>query len=1773
MTDKSKKWLSMLLVIAMLLSMLVVPAAAEEGDGTEEVPDTGTYAVAIDTEISGGTVTAEPAESVEPGAQVTVTVTSLEGFTLKEGSLSCTTEGEAAEVELSPAGEGSYTFQMPEDNVVLTAVFEALPGTSLTGGDIITGGTTITEDGTYQLAEGAGGVITIGEGVSEVTLVGGGAEWDEAYTMTTTPCSNLYIDCTAVPGVTLTLEDCYISNNSSQTFGGIIGFKGSGNTLCFEGVNVLDYNIGGGANPAAIHVDTETELSIEGSGTLYFYKSAQGSGIGGSTGELNGDITFSMTGAAFLKGTKQGALVGAGSNSKNVEGVPGKIVFESGSYNLVSNSRGAAIGGSAGAGGGSAGTNVYVKGGTVNINVDYTGAAVGGGGYATGNDASGGTIYISGGSLRTYVDENAANGSETGYQGAPYTAGINDAAITAARKDGAGSAVYKCIFDTALLETPAASFDVQVDGTAFYSGGLHGYGYVQEGLDKGEQITISSTPSNWYENGDTCLYFYLTAGNHVLTVNGERFNVTYDAEAAADPAVFTTSGPFTVAHELPTGNPDADVWDGTLDFSWYDEHDVKTEYHITKPAQWAALAWICSEHLGELGELGAESYTAGNITGITGTIPTAQNKFEGVTFYLDSDLDMGGVYDAETGAAVTDGNYDAAWSGPNYYPVGAQAVNDRGDGIFYGLFYGCFDGQGHLVKNIRCVRTSGTSAAKNGSQSMGLFGRLGAADNTAYPETDIIIENVAVDGYIHGYRSTGGVVGKTLHVGTGHEILIRGCMNFADVYTLGGAKGTGGVAATLWNGAKVSDCANFGNISGNYTTANTAGVSGAAEGPTSNSYNVGLVTNSARAANTGAVALNQSAADVTNCYALEGSAPGYPSSIVNGNTLVSGGWKTEDEMKTPEFAALLGAAWVLPGGSVKLISSGLAELAGGYPVPKTMTVEHTYSEKWSSDDTHHWHACTVSGCTDVADRAGHTWDAGVVTLEPTAGTSGSKTYTCTVCGKNKVETIPATGGGSGTGGGPGTDVDTSGLDLTSSNWDGISVDVSWYLADETQGSYTIYTAAELAGVAALVNGLINNGCKVYTGEEVLSAEKWNNSAYVKNGSGTSGGNNQSTNDYSYGVENFDGWTIALGADLDMSAGNYMPIGGQYLMHDENTSSKIGSSFCGFLDGQGHSVTIQCDRHCSANYGDGQSVGFIGRLGVHDNDGDDLRPTGAGVCDLAVYGSVKANRSVGGIVGKIGKTSDGAVIEGCANFADVSGTDAKGTGGIVGAAWNGGVIRNCYNAGDISNTHNAYGGIAGSCEIEVVNCYNAGKITGAGTTAAIASDNGGSTYENCYWLTGTADVGVYNITSDQVVEKTASEMKSAAFVDALGSAFTADTKQINSGYPVLSWQNPGGTTGSGSGGLGGGSSAAEKPEMEETEASATTEVSNGKATVTVDSEALSETLESAKPNTQIVISADLDGEDVDEVTLVLTGEDVSALAGAGVSLRAGLELAGVTLSNTALKDLAEEKGDEITLTAAARKDGVYIGAAVDGKAMSQVEGGVRVTLPVSNPTGGTVLILVGSDGTETVIKKSAVVEGGVCAILEGSCTVRAEDRSRTFADVKSSDWFAGAVAFVSSRELFQGVSDAQFAPTMPMTRAMLVTVLHRLEDQPGAGAAASFGDVPAGAWYALAVAWASENSIVTGTGSGFNPDGNVTREQIAAILYRYMRYLGLDVSASGDLSKFSDGGETSGWAEDAMKWAVGAGILTGKSGTILDPTGTASRAEVATMLQRLVNLMI
>lgn len=177
----------------------------------------------------------------------------------------------------------------------------------------------------------------------------------------------------------------------------------------------------------------------------------------------------------------------------------------------------------------------------------------------------------------------------------------------------------------------------------------------------------------------------------------------------------------------------------------------------------------------------------------------------------------------------------------------------------------------------------------------------------------------------------------------------------------------------------------------------------------------------------------------------------------------------------------------------------------------------------------------------------------------------------------------------------------------------------------------------------------------------------------------------------------------------------------------------------------------------------------------------------------------------------------------------------------------------------------------------------------------------------------------------------------------------------------------------------------------------------------------------------------------------------------------------------------------------------------------------------------------------------------------------------FADV-SGHWAQDAIAFVVERGLFNGTSETKFSPDAPMTRAMLVTVLHRLAGSPTVTGGTAFPDVPAGQWYTDAVAWASGRGIVNGTGTGFAPNGNITREQLAAMLCRYLQSTGGDVSTRGTLSGYPDAGKVSDWASDAMRWAVGGGIITGTGAGALNPVGNASRAEVATMLMRLVRLL-
>ena len=174
----------------------------------------------------------------------------------------------------------------------------------------------------------------------------------------------------------------------------------------------------------------------------------------------------------------------------------------------------------------------------------------------------------------------------------------------------------------------------------------------------------------------------------------------------------------------------------------------------------------------------------------------------------------------------------------------------------------------------------------------------------------------------------------------------------------------------------------------------------------------------------------------------------------------------------------------------------------------------------------------------------------------------------------------------------------------------------------------------------------------------------------------------------------------------------------------------------------------------------------------------------------------------------------------------------------------------------------------------------------------------------------------------------------------------------------------------------------------------------------------------------------------------------------------------------------------------------------------------------------------------------------------------------FKDVKSSDWFYNDVKYVYEKGMMAGTAADVFAPNATTTRAMIVTILYRLEGSPAVTGTNAFVDVPAGQWYTDAVNWAAANQIVKGTSATtFAPNDSITREQMAAILYRYAQYKGYDVTKKADLSGYSDNSQVSAYAKDALAWANAAKLINGVTNTTLAPQGNATRAQVSAILHR------
>lgn len=414
-----------------------------------------------------------------------------------------------------------------------------------------------------------------------------------------------------------------------------------------------------------------------------------------------------------------------------------------------------------------------------------------------------------------------------------------------------------------------------------------------------------------------------------------------------------------------------------------------------------------------------------------------------------------------------------------------------------------------------------------------------------------------------------------------------------------------------------------------------------------------------------------------------------------------------------------------------------------------------------------------------------------------------------------------------------------------------------------------------------------------------------------------------------------------------------------------------------------------------------------------------------------------------------------------------------------------------------------------------------------------------------------------------------------------------------------------TKSTGGGGGGGGGAPPEEPKDETEIIDLPVVIEGSTATLVIEEQELSNLL--AGKAAAGPVTMDFSTEKISSLNIPATAlKTVNQAAQTGAKpvegLRVALPKGSIEFDATALNALAKT-ADEGNLTisindaantltdeqkAVVKDNPVYdIRVETDtGKAVD-LKGTITVYLPYELKAGqvsaGVVVYYVDSNGSIVnmkaeydPVKKMAYFTTDHLSIYmvdydESLVQISPMDR---YVDVDPSAWYYEAVQFAIERGLFVGTSETTFEPNTAMSRAMLVTVLWRLEDSPAATSASTFKDVAIDAWYANAVAWANANEIVSGYGGGlFGPNDNITREQMAVILRRYAEFKGYNVTATDNLTLFTDAQDVSDWALTGMKWAVAEKLISGMTTTTLVPQGNATRAQVASILMRyIVNIV-
>ena len=776
--------------------------------------------------------------------------------------------------------------------------------------------------------------------------------------------------------------------------------------------------------------------------------------------------------------------------------------------------------------------------------------------------------------------------------------------------------------------------------------------------------------------------------------------------------------------------PDSVLWDGTIDTSWYNSTD--TSFTLTTAAQFAGFAAIVNNK--------PLTSAAGAVTGTNTSIPA--DDFLGKTVTLATDVDLGGIEEVagSIGTIGTNTYTVPVWSGLLWTPIsltgGSSSSNDGTTGR---PFKGIFDGGFHSIYNMR---------VNTGTDSAGLFAELGQVG---------LVKNVVIkSGYVQGVRYAAGIVGRCWGK-------IDSCANYASVNTTGDRSG-GGIAGVLYNNGTYPTLKNSFNAGTIFKGDRRwgGGIVGDTEGLIENCFNIGTgISKFSPYDVIGGIdgGGHSSSGTITNCYSITGT--GYPTALTAARpaNTPAGAMLTAAEMKTNAFVLALGSAFNLSD------DGGFPILAGMGGTPAVAPAEITEIVINSTAVKKAYIAGESFNAAGIVITANYSDDTSVAVTEYTISNTAALTT-----GDTSI-TISGSFGGE----------DFSFvIDITVTTpppaglWDG-SIDTSWYNTTDT--SFTITTAAQFAGFAAIVN----------------------------NKPSTSAAGAVTGSNSSIPADDFLGKTVTLAVDLDLggietSAGSlvgttytrpewtglaWTPIG-TYTGSNaaESNNGERGRPFKGTFDGGFHTISnVYIKGNNTAGYDDilDNSHALFGDLG-HDGTVKNV---------VLASGYIRGDRFTAGIAGR-----NWGHVENCANYATIETDGGRSGGGIAGVnyentpsdshkPW----VKNSFNAGLVMAGDQAYGGgIVNDNEGIVENCFNVG--TGARKTSMstkiggiVGGDRGVGTVTNCYSITGdgypTRLVATQNAPAGTML--TAEEMKTNDFVWQLGSAFNLSD---DGGFPIL-----------------------------------------------------------------------------------------------------------------------------------------------------------------------------------------------------------------------------------------------------------------------------------------------------------------------------------------------------------------------------------------------------